>query len=150
MVRHAVADVYLTDNRNLNCSHPNCFTSRQALHTMLFKAEEQPGLSWRVGTHSPTASGPSHAASDQEAAVRAGRPSIMQLEVVEGTGEGATQFLLKLWRADRLSGTLEVDHNCCIHRSEASSNLLFGIPAHAMLKQPLCRSVHLPISGQQS
>lgn len=127
--------------------------SAQALHTMLARSEEQPGLSWRVGVAPPPAENSAGAPP-----VRA-RPAVMQLEIVDkgtantsndggtpGHAAGGISLLLKLWRADRLSGSLELDLRCGVLRADETAGLLFGVLPHAMTRQPLCKCViqHIP------
>lgn len=66
----------------------------------------------------------------------------VQFEVqtdTEGTSTAEPQLLVKLWRADMLSGSLELSTKSEVQRADAGAGLLLGAPQAQLQQQPIAK-----------
>jgi len=123
----------------------------ELMESVIQRASERPGFSWRVGVHSVMSQEVLEAAGVLQRAVlrKATRPAIMQVEVKEPDGEGELPTLrLHLWRSDVVSGEVEMAPDGTIIKPAASSThptgMIFGVSDKKLSRKRISRFIDLP------
>ncbi len=66
------------------------------------------------------------------------------METDESFQEGASTTALTLWRADTLTGIVELSSTLHLHRVDQQIGFIFGLPEQSMLKHSLAKYLRLP------
>lgn len=66
------------------------------------------------------------------------------METDESFQEGASTTALTLWRADTLTGIVELSSTLHLHRVDQQVGFIFGLPEQSMLKHSLAKYLRLP------
>eukprot|EP00775_Hariotina_reticulata_P007071 gene7071-7284_t len=133
---------------------PNGRDMASVLSAMVHRVVHDPGFSWRCGVHPPmTAEEVAVAKSNVMHAnmlANQTKPAILQLEFEEADDDfgGVASIIVHLWRADMMTGVVEVDRQgvivkagCCdLHMAGP----LLGVDSECMLQTPLSQWVDVP------